>query len=158
MQGRRSAPHRLVASLLAVASTACYTYAPLEEGRPSPGDEVRVHVAAEGEEGTGGEASRSRELRGLVVESRDDTLHLSVRVQPSTAGTFDVERRESARVAYAAIQRIERPRLDGLRTGAFVVGGLGLLAGFMAIILNGDDTGVPGDGGGGGPSLDLRAP
>lgn len=161
MKTRRSVPERLVASLLAVVSAGCYAYVPMEEGRPSPGDDVRVVLAGEGSgEATGGtsEAAAGERLQGLVVESRPDSLRLSVRLQPALAGAFERDRREVVSLAYEEIRRIERPELNALRTGAMVVGGLGLLAGFMAIVLGGDDAGTPGDDGGGGPSLEIGIP
>lgn len=155
MMERRPVLHRLVASLLAIASTGCYSYVPLEEGvRPNAGDEVRVETTSEDEGQSSGGPS---EFQGRVVRSQGDSLVLSARLQPALAATFEGERREFVRLAYTDIQRIDQPKLDGLRTGALVVGGLGVLAGFMAIVLAADDSGSP-SGPGNGPSLQVRIP
>lgn len=160
MQGSPTVPRRFVASLLAIVSTGCYAYVPLEEGlRPAPGDEVRVYRTGGEEGGTeSAEHGGRSEIQGLVVEDRPDSLLLSVRLQPARAGTFDPDRRQTLRIAYTRIERIERPRLDGLRTGAVVAGGIAALVGFMAIVLSSDSQGGVGDGGDGGPSLQVRIP
>lgn len=158
MAGRRRVGHRLVACLLAIVSAGCYRYVPLEEGvTPRPGDEVRVYVPEEGS-ASDADGDEAGGVRGLVVQGPPDSLFLSVRVPPARAGTFDRDLREMRRFAYPDIRRIERPELDPFRTGVLVVGGLGVLAGFMAIVLSADSSGGAGDGGGGGPSLQIRIP
>ena len=155
----RSAPRRVVAALLALCSTACYAYRPVEEGsRPDAGAEVRVDLepaaASDLERRTGRDRSS---LEGLVVEAGSDSLALSVApLGPRGTDPYGL-RRDTVRFSYDGLAGVQRKQL---RTGQtlLLVGGLVAAAGALGFALiegSGGGGGGTGDGGDGG-NLDLR--
>lgn len=155
---RRSSPgRRLVALVLLVALTGCYSYVPIEDGPPQVGDEVRVRLTEEGARSASAHDLRDDRIQALVLAGGSDSLTLRYRPLRRGDPVGDARRRDTLTVALDDLGSVERSRVDALKTGGMVVGVLGLMAG--AVILAGslESGGDFGDGGDG-PRLQLRFP
>lgn len=142
---------------------ACYSYAPLESEPPRAGDDVRVHVT----EGAAHASSLTGEadgqdgpfVTGTVIGTRNDTLALSV--QGGGAGHPSVGWsgfRDTLTLAGSDIRRIDRNRLDALRTTVLVGLGAGAVAAAVILVANANPGLGGGLGGGGTPRATLELP
>lgn len=156
---RRSRPRSLLALVLVASLGACYTYVPVEQGVPERGDEVRVHLTGDRDGSRAGSAPGAAYLQGMVVASGPDSLTFWRRPVMRSGTRVDEFLRDTTTVALSEVERLERSELDGVKTGAAVVGSLGLVAGLALIVVNAD-VGGTGDGGGGdgGGTLGISVP
>lgn len=146
--------------LLAVAVGGCYTYVPLDDGRPERGDEIRVHLTpGTADRPTSPEERRDADLEGVVVSGGPDSLSLWRRpVMRSGSRVAELER-DTVAVALSEVRRMERSELDALRTGGLVLGSLGLIAGAAILVANAEAGGTGDLGGGNGDgTLGIQVP
>lgn len=157
---RRHSPFRsVVALVLTVTLTACYSYVPLENASPARGDEVRVHLTPEGASSRSPAQEEGAHLQGVVVRSGPDSLAFWRRPMVRSGTRVDEFERDTVAVAVAHVDRIERSEMDAVKTGGVVLLGLGVIAG-MAVLVANADPGGSGDlgGGNGGGTLNLQVP
>lgn len=150
---------RLVALVLLVTSAGCYSYVPVEDPAPEIGEDVRVHVTGEAVGTLRADRDETRRLQGMVIGSSSDSLTLAFRSLRNSPGARPP--RDTVTLALADVQRLERSKMDILKTGALVVGTLGLAAG-AAILAESLGTGGSGDFGDGGDAprliIELSSP
>lgn len=115
----------LAAPVLAVLIGACFAYTQVPVDRETPPDvDVRVSIAPGGSNTIAAAVGpRAQELDGRTITADDSTLTLSVRTITRTLGTEENWNGDAVRIPRAAIARVERRRVDPLRTG-LIAGGL----------------------------------
>lgn len=128
---------------------ACFRYVPLDAGMVQPGEDVRLVVSYDAQQGSSNRtALPAQSVEGQLVRAGDDSVAVSVwigrdyRGTPfeSTYQTFTVPRRD--------VLRIERRQLSKWRTGLVAVGaavGIAVLVDRMGLI---EDPNPPDDPGG----------
>jgi hypothetical protein len=97
--------------------TACYTYAPVIGGPPSPGDDVRVQLAQEPASRISEMTGRSvRSLEGKVFRVEPDSLVLEVGWGAVYAGTILEGRRDTLAFHERELLEIDRRAFSRGRT------------------------------------------
>jgi len=141
---------RALAALLVLTLAACYSYVPLESGRPRAGQDVEVHL----KEDAGGEAAALRgddgSVRGLVLRADSDRLTLSrSRKGARHTAVGATTLRDTVTIPTSGIERIDRSRIDVGRTALVAALGAGAVATAIILVINASPGGGTGGGGGG---------
>ncbi len=110
----------LRAGLVPALGLACYRHVPTTLEQVSPGDYVRAVIVADRSDASAARGVREvRTIRGTVAERESGQIVFSVanRSGPTPASGPVYQR---IRVVEGDVLRVDRRRLDGKRTGAFV--------------------------------------
>ncbi len=122
-------------AVLALASPlgACFSYNQVAVGSATPPNvDVRVAIdPASSNLIVSSVGPRVQELEGRTVAADDSTLTVAVRTITRTPGSEENWNGDAVRLPKAAIARVERRRLDPIRTGLIAGGVIGaaILAG-----------------------------
>lgn len=154
---RRFQPVRSAAlGIAAWALSACYAYTAAPASGVRPGERVRVRISgaeADRLEPTLGQIDRT--IEGEVLEQADSSIALGIAL-PALADASSLSSRPQQRVVIprAAVQEIERRRLDKVRTFLLVGAGVGAVAAIAAS----SGSSLLGGGGNGGSPNERRVP
>jgi len=140
----------LIASL--VVLTACYTYRPLVESAPAPGQRVSAQLTSEGSRDLTAEIGPEvLHVEGDVLSSDSDGMDLEVREIESIRGFRSDWHGEHVRLPRIAVAGLQQRKLSlggtTLLSGA-LVGGLFVM--YQLLGGNGSSEGSAGQGGRGG--------
>ncbi|MDQ6830169.1 MAG: hypothetical protein M3081_15035 [Gemmatimonadota bacterium] len=135
--------------------SGCYTYTPFLSERPSPGEEVALELNDQGRVGVadrlGPEVAR---VEGSLADVSDTTVTLRVDGVVNLAGESTKWNGESVRVRREFVRRMLEKKFDGRRTAIVAVVSAAAIGVFIAtrsfLGSGADNSGKPGDGGGGG--------
>jgi hypothetical protein len=137
--------NRLLCATLSLL-TGCYTYRPLPNPAPSPGDRVSAQLTTEGSrELTGQIGPEILHIEGQVVSADSDGLDLEVREIESVRGIRSDWHGEHVRLPLQAVAGLQERKLSVGGTtllGGVLVGGL-----YAAYRLFGGGGSVEGPGG-----------
>ena len=129
--------------LIAMATSACYRYVPVES--PAPGIEVRVRVPVRTTVGGGATVTETAALDGHIVEW-GDTLLLETTSRQQIGNFREVVLVDTVRLDMSQLESVERRELSTRRT----VIATGATLGALGLILLATETltgGSPGDDG-----------
>lgn len=120
--------------------SACYTYAPVVGGSPSPGDDVRIRLAQEPATRISERTGRTvRSLEGKVFRVAPDSLVLDVGWGAVYAGTVFEGRRDTLAFHDRDLLEVDRKEFSRGRTALL---GAGFVAAIVLVV-----RGVTGGGG-----------
>lgn len=140
---------RVAGVLVLIVLPACFRYVPLDPAMVRPGEDVRLVVSYDPQQGSNNLAALpAQSVEGELVRAGDDSVAVSIwigrdyRGTPfeSTYRTFTVPRRD--------VLRIERRKLSKWRTGLIAIGaavGIAVLVDRVGLI---EDPNPPDDPGG----------
>lgn len=109
-------PLRPLAAVLAVLATGCYSFTPVENGRPEAGQEVRIEV---------GEAmgEPARTYSGRILQVNDETVVLSQAVARSPGERGGLSRDQVIRIQRSRIRSVEKQEISFWKSAALIGGG-----------------------------------
>jgi len=112
-----------ILTILLLTLPACFQYAPIPGGTPSPGEEVRLRLTPEAVERVSAQAGRNLSVlegRMLGRTPVGDSLLLAVPFGPGWAGTTLEGRMDTVRVHSSDVEVMDRKEVS--RTGSALVG------------------------------------
>ena len=132
---------RPIAAVLAVTTLGCYSYAPLDEGAPEAGQEVRIEVGE-----AMGEPARTYTGRIMQVNTQTLVLSRAVARSPSRQGTVSGD--QIVRIPRSRVRSVERQEISFWKSAGLIAAGgaaasLGLAA--LAGTFESDVDGNTGD-------------
>jgi len=119
----------VVAAAAQLALGGCYSFTRVEPGEVSPGSDVRIRVDRSVSLSLGAVPlpEDGGVVEGKLVRSASpDTLMCDVLLAPRAEGVASLALRGTVSIPAGAVEAIELRRLDPVRTGGLVAGGLAL--------------------------------
>lgn len=107
---------RPLAAVLALLVAGCYSYTPVETGRPEAGQEVRLEL---------GEAmgEPARTVSGRILQVTDGTVVLSQAVARSPGDRGGLHRDQVIRIQRSRIRSVEKQEISFWKSAALIGGG-----------------------------------
>lgn len=154
-------PLAVVTATLFFALSGCYSYAPVSDGAPEAGSEVRIRLNDEGAQRVSSQTylRANRVLTGRILRAGTEGLRLVISRAPRNQFATTGMIRDTVDVPAAGIASAETKQVETGKT-ALLVGGVtaGAVGLGVAALSGGGARGTPPDGGDGGQPLSIRVP